>query len=128
LILFTLFVLVGQAACNALRETPPTPQLSLPTIQVTADQVAQSMQQDDFFSTYGLNTLIISGTVSSIDRQANDLIVELKTSVPTRVFCELGNQSSSVHVGDAITVRSVLPNRDVTRRGSDMLIKNCTLL
>jgi hypothetical protein len=101
--------------------------LSLPTLQVTADQVAQSMQQDAFFSTYGLNTLIITGTVSSIDRQANDLIVELKTSVPTRVLCDLGNQSSSVHVGDVMAVISVLPNRDVARQGSDMLIKNCTV-
>ena len=121
--------LILQTGCSALRETPPTPalEMALPTVQVTADQIAQAMDQDAFFSTYAFNALIIRGVVSSIDGQSGALIIALKTSGASRVLCDLGNQNTAVHVGDSITVEAAFPNQDVIRQGADVLIRNCSL-
>jgi hypothetical protein len=124
-----ILLLLNLAGCGLMRQTAPTPggSSALPTLEVSADQIALAMQNDEFFSDYRGDSLIIHGVVSSISQQGNDWVVELKTNIATRVFCNLGNLSVTAQAGDAITVVSDYPNRDVSRQGPDLLIKNCTV-
>jgi hypothetical protein len=120
-------LLANLAACGLLREPLPTPRPTAAAIGVTADQVAQAMEADQFYATYGQTTLLIQGTVASVNQQPNHLILELATRVPTRVLCDLGNQAASAKVGDTITVVSANPERDVSRQASAVMIKNCSI-
>ena len=124
--LLAALALLLLAACGIFRE----PQATLrPTtvVQVTADDVAQAMDEDRFYSTYGQTTLLVRGTVAALDPQPNHFTVTLATGVRTKVLCDLGSQTPSVHVGDVITVRSADPENDVQRQDAAVLIKNCTL-
>jgi hypothetical protein len=96
-------------------------------VRLTADQVAQAMQQDAFFSTYGQNSLLIQGTVVSINRNGSDLIVILDSTVPTKVECDLGNHESAVHVGETITILSENPGSDASRDAGMVLLRNCRI-
>lgn len=122
-------ILTSLAACGARPGAPSTvlPEPTFPVARVTADQVARAMQQDRFFAAYGRSTLLIQGTVSAVDQRGRDLVVELGTSGPARVQCDLGARVSTVRVGDAITVESVNPQRDVSRVGAAVLLRNCTI-
>jgi hypothetical protein len=117
------------AGCGVFLASRPTP-ASVPTwppMQVTADQVAQAMQEDHFYEDYGQSSLFIHGTVSAVSAQNNDAIVELASSIPTKVRCDLGHQAPAVHVGDPITVQAADPETDAIREPSAVLIKNCRL-
>ena len=116
----------GLSACGLLREPLPTARPT-PVVPVTADQVAQAMDADAFYSTYGQTTLLVRGTVSFIDQQPDHLILQFATSGSTAVLCDLGKTSSSVKVGDVVTVRSTNPGQDVARETAAVMIKNCTL-
>lgn len=121
-----LSLVASLSACGLLREPLPTP---VPTtvVRVTADQVAQAMEADEFWTTYGHGALLIQGTVASVNQQPNHFILELATSVPTTVLCDLGKQAASAKVGDTITVESANPEQDVLRQPSAVMIQNCTL-
>ena len=114
------------SACGLLREPLATPQ---PTsvVQVSADQVAQAMDDDRFYATYGKTTLLIQGTVAAIDPQPQHFVLTLATSGSTQVLCDLGNQSAPIKAGDSVTVRSADPENDVARQDSGVLIHNCTI-
>jgi hypothetical protein len=121
-----ILLLGNLAACGLLREPVATPRPT-PVLSVTADQVAQAMSADEFYSTYGQSTLLIRGIVSSVDPQPDHLIVGLATSGSTAVLCDLGNHPPSVNTGDTITVRSANPEQDVSREQSAVMIHNCSL-
>jgi hypothetical protein len=127
--LVVLALLAGLAGCQAQQELPrpiaPTP--TQPTVHVTADEVAQAMQQDAFFSTYGQDSLLIQGTVVSINRNGSDLIVVLDSAVPTKVECDLGSRESTVQVGETITVLSENPGSDASRDAGMVLLRNCRI-
>jgi hypothetical protein len=95
-------------------------------VRVTPDQISQAMQGDHFFSDYNNNILIIQGSVSSIKNSGNTLVVELKTSYPLKVACDLGNQSSSHQVLDEITVSAIAAHAE--RTASAVLLHGCTVL
>ena len=124
-----LVLLAGLAGCGSRQEPAPTvrPLPTFPTAHVTADQVARAMQQDAFFANYGQSSLLIQGTVVSIDRRGNDLIVVLDSTVPTKVACDLGNRSSAVRVGETITVLSANPGGDASRDAGMVLLRNCRI-
>ena len=125
--LVALALLLGAlAACSVFRQALPTP---VPTTvaQVTADQVAQAMDDDEFYSTYGHTTLLIQGTVAALDPQPSHFTLTLDTGVRTKVLCDLGQQTPPIKVGDTVTVRSANPENDVQRQEAAVFIKNCTL-
>jgi hypothetical protein len=125
--LAALAVLLGAlAACSIFREASPTPRPTT-VASVTANQVAQAMDNDEFYSTYGHTTLLIQGTVAALDPQPGHFTVTLDTGVRTKVLCDLGQQTAPVKVGDSITVRSADPENDVQRQNASVFIKNCTL-
>jgi hypothetical protein len=121
-----ILVLICLSACGLLREPLPTPQ---PTsvVQVSADQVAQAMDDDHFYAAYGQTTLLIQGTVAAIDPQPEHFILTLATSGSTQVLCDLGSQVAAIKVGDSVTVRSADPEKDVARQDAGVLIRNCTI-
>ena len=123
LVLLLSFTLAG---CGVLREPSPTP---APTTvaQVTADQVAQAMEADSFYATYGHTTLLVSGTVAGVDPGPGHFIITLGTNETTQVLCDLGGQSPAIKFGDTLTVRSADPENDVLRQNGDVIIQNCTL-
>ncbi len=123
-LLATLALLL--AACSLLREPPATPRPTT-VAQVTADDVAQAMDEDRFYSTYGHTTLLIKGTIAAVDPQPGHLTVTLATSVRTQVLCDLGGLTPSLRVGDVITVRSMDPENDVLRQDAAVFIRNCAL-
>ncbi len=126
-LLAALILLLGPlAACGLFREPLPTPRPTT-VAQVTADDVAQAMDEDRFYSTYGQTTLMVRGTVAALDPQPGHFTVTLATGVRTKVLCDLGGQSPPIHVGDVITVRSADPEHDVQRRDAAVLIQNCAL-
>ncbi len=126
-----IVLVASMAACSLLREpqtvSPPNATLPIvfPTVHATADQVARAMQEDRFFADYGQTTLFIQGTVLSVDKQDNNVIVALETSVPIKVLCDLGDHPTTAHVGDSITVKSDYPQRDASRQSSAVMLKNC---
>jgi hypothetical protein len=125
-----LIAVVCLSACGLVRDTQPTPgpvAPPFPVVHVTADHVARAMEEDRFFSDYGQTTLRIEGTVFSVNRQETDLIIGLDTSVPTKVMCDLGNYFGIIRVGASIIVQSAYPQRDASRQGSVLMLKNCTI-
>ncbi len=119
-------VLVGSTACAALRENIPTPTPAPASLMhVTADQIAQAMHEDHFYSDYGNNVLVILGTVLSVNQQNNDLTVTLNTTPPTGVVCDLGKSTTLLEAGDAVTVTA---RADQALREPDaVLLKNCSI-
>lgn len=121
-----ILLLISLSACGLFREPLPTPRPTT-VAQVTADQVAQAMDDDAFYATYGQTSLLIQGTVAAVDQQTNHFIVTLATGVRTKVQCDLGNKAPAVKVGDTITIRSANPEQDVARQDAAVLIHNCTI-
>jgi hypothetical protein len=119
-------LLICLPACGLLREPLATPR---PTsvVQVSADQVAQAMDDDRFYATYGQTTLLIQGTVAGIDPQPGHFILILATSGSTLVLCDLGNKAAAIKTGDSVTVRSADPEKDIARQDAGVLIRNCTV-
>jgi hypothetical protein len=85
------------------------------------------MQRDEFFANYGHSSLLIQGTVVSIDRHGGDLIVVLDSTVPMKVECDLGNRESAVRVGETLTVLSENPSSDASRDAGMVLLRNCRI-
>ena len=122
-----LAVLAGiLAGCSVFRQATPTPQPTT-VVQITADQAAQAMQGDNFYATYGRNTLLIQGTVAVVDQQPHHLIVTLATGWQTQVLCDLGSQTAAIKPGDTLTLRVPDPENDVLRQDGALFIKNCAL-
>ena len=119
-----LLMFTSLAACGS-RESSTAPQVTsaTPVVHVTAEQIAQAMQDDRFFADYGNTTLVVQGIVSSVTQQNGDVIIRLKTSGPMKVLCHLGNHLPKLTVGDTITVQSADPQRN----GSAVGLWNCSV-
>src|SRR5579859_3286220 len=68
------------AGCSVFRQALPTPRPTT-VAQVTAVQVAQAMNNDEFYSTYGHTTLLVQGTVTAVDPQPAHFTLTLATGV-----------------------------------------------
>ncbi|MGA2821572.1 MAG: hypothetical protein ABSF61_13105 [Anaerolineales bacterium] len=118
-----------RASCGSLREPPSSPpsDFLLPSLHVTADQVASAVQEDRFFSDRGVSTRLVQGTVVSVGERDHDLLAELGTSVPTRIFRDLRNPLPRIQVSDTLKVQSAHPQMDVSRQASGLMIRNCRI-
>ncbi len=122
-LLLLVFIL---SACGVFREQVPTPTPQpADTSSVTADEIAQAMQEDHFYADYRGMTLVIHSTLASLNQQSGEWMLELKTTGSEKVFCDLGHQTTSAQVGDAVTVQS--PGSDAQRDGSAVILGNCVL-
>jgi hypothetical protein len=119
-------VMLSTPACSVLRQQIPTPTMDLARqVHVTADQIAQAMQEDHFYSDYGQNELVVQGTVLSVDDQKNGTTISLATRVSTGVACELGKGATRVKAGDSITVSARADQ--ALREPNAVLLKNCSI-
>lgn len=119
-----LLLLVALPACSlsgVLRRSTPTPV----EVQVTADQIAQAMQEDEFFSDYRGDMLLVTGKVNAVNQKDRDTRLELETSLPTKVVCELGTQTITAKPGDSVTVQAQAAEAE--RAPSAVLLKNCRM-
>jgi len=91
------------------------------TVSVSADQIASAMQGDHFYSDYRNATLVVSGTVTAVTSDGGDTVLELATSIPTKVRCDIGTARTSIRVGAAVTVTS----SDGERVPSAVLLRDC---
>lgn len=94
--------------------------------RITPDQAASAMQGDHFYSDYRENTLMVSGTVSSISKNSNDSLVTFETGSPFKTRCDFGSTAAAVHRGETITILS--EGGSAQRQASAVLLKGCILL
>ncbi len=92
----------------------------------TPNQLATAMQQDDFWSTYRENTLIVGGVVSSVTYNNSTATVGLKTSVPYSLTCDVNNAPNTLKIGETIRILSEAYTAE--REPSGVLLHNCVLL
>ncbi len=94
-------------------------------VHVTAIQIAQDMQQDQFFSTYNHSVLLVEGKVAAVTNQGNNHQIMLETGLPTAVVCDLGAQPANVQIGDVVTVQATAS--DAQRTSSAVELRKCSL-
>ena len=114
-----LLVALIASACGLVSELTVPPH----TVSVSADQIALAMQEDRFFSDYRNAKLLVSGTVADVTSEDGETIIELATSIPTKVRCDLGPSTVAVQVGAPITVTS----SDGERIPDAILLRGCAL-
>lgn len=114
-----LSVALALSACSLVSELSVPPH----TVPVSADQIALAMQEDHFFSDYRNATLVVSGTVASVTSENGDAIIELATSIPTKVRCDLGAGPVAVRVGEPVKVTS----SDGERVPDAVLLRDCAV-
>ena len=127
MILMLALFLVSLSACSlnhVLRAAPATP-LPPISVQVSADQIAAAMQADEFFSDFRSELLLVTGKVSAVNQTGNTTQIELETSLPTKVRCDLSAPASAIKPGDQITVKALAA--DAERAPAAVLLKKCAV-
>jgi hypothetical protein len=122
-----LLLLAGMPACGLnqiLRQGTPVPRPPVEA-KVTADQIAQAMQNDEFYSQYRGNMLLVTGKIHTVNQNGNDTQLELETSLPTKTICDLGTQTALPNPGDQVTVQALAAEAE--RAPSAVLLKNCRI-
>ena len=119
-------LLVVVAACGTLDQPAPAqPAQAAEVRQVSADEIADAMEQDRFYADYGQVTLVVQGTVAAVHPRETATMVRLGTNASTKVLCEVAGQPPKVQVGDAVTVQA--PAASVQRNASMVVLKNCAI-
>jgi hypothetical protein len=93
--------------------------------RVTPDQAATAMKGDHFYSDYGASTLLIKGTVSSVYKTSDDLVVTFQTNSSFKTICDFGNSSAAIQPRDTITALS--EGGSAKRQQSAVLLTNCVI-
>lgn len=94
---------------------------------VTPTQLANAMKQDDFYATYRENTVIFSGTVTSVSSNGSETNVGIKTASSYSLTCDLANGSNQSHkVGD--TRKFAAEAYRANREPAGVLLKGCVVL
>jgi hypothetical protein len=90
--------------------------------KVTPAQLADAMQADDFYSSYGNAGLLFDGTAKSIQRKGNAALVTFATNRPYSVTCQFP-QAPSLKAGDTISVAA--PGGSAERQPHGVLLHDC---
>lgn len=102
-----VILLVAALAYAFGRHTATRQFAQMTTLHVTPDELAQAMQEDRFFADYGGYRLLVHGTVTAVHEGRAGGAVELGTTGPTTVLCELDSQPPSMHPGETTTVSTL---------------------
>ena len=121
-----LIVLVGRFAYSIGQHNA-----SLTVKEATPKQLAEAMQNDNFYGEYPSTMLLVNGKVQSLTNQGGNTLVQFETtnssSALGKVTCNLVNTQATVKVGDSIHILSVA--NDAERRNTaDVFMQNCYLL
>ncbi|MFI5271215.1 MAG: hypothetical protein ACHQT9_04180 [Candidatus Saccharimonadales bacterium] len=90
--------------------------------RVTTSQLADAMQRDDFYSTYGNDAVLFSGKVASVKTQNNASLVTFDTGRPYNVVCQFPKAVSFTN-GRIISVAA--PTGSAERLAHGVLLHNC---
>ncbi len=90
--------------------------------RVTAVQLADAMQQDNFYSTYGDTVVLFSGKVASVKTQGNASLVIFNTGRPYNIVCQF---PKAVSYTNGQTISLVAPAGSAERQPRGVLFHNC---
>ena len=93
--------------------------------RATPDQLANSMQQDTFYSNYRGSTLLIDATIASVTDRAGATIIKLVTTSSLTVLCNLGQAPALTHAGDAVTL--VAEGAAAQRQSAGVFLQGCEI-
>jgi len=93
--------------------------------RASANELAEAMKHDHFFSSYKENTLLVQGIVVSADPKSGGGMVSLRTGSTFSLTCDLGDQPMNVHIGD--TVKVLAEGASAERQPSGVLLRGCTI-
>ena len=91
--------------------------------QTTPNQMANAMQQDDFYSTFRENTLVFHGEVTGASVSGTNTLVTIKTSTAYGVTCELSQNQAKP--GQAYTFAAEAYTAD--RQPMGVLLHHCRI-
>ena len=89
--------------------------------RVTPAEMADAMQQDNFYSNYGGAALLFSGTITSINEKNGMSLAVINTGRPYSVTCQFTTPVSS---GETISIAA--PGGSAERLPQGVLLHNCT--
>ncbi len=90
--------------------------------RVTVGQLADAMQQDHFYTTYGNAALLFRGRVSDTKLHGNTSLVTFTTGRPYDVVCQFP-KSVSYRMGQTISV--IATGGSAVRQASGVLLRSC---
>jgi len=92
--------------------------------RVSVAQMADAMQNDSFYSSYGGAGLLFSGKVASVTKNSNVTLVAFSTNRPYGVTCQFP-ENISAKVGATLSVAA--PGGSAERLTNGVLLHNCLL-
>jgi hypothetical protein len=90
--------------------------------QVGVTQLADAMQQDDFYSTYGDAALLFTGKVAAVKRGTNATLVTFATGRPYSVTCQFP-KTIAARMGQTLSVAA--PGGSADRQTRGVLLHDC---
>jgi hypothetical protein len=93
--------------------------------RATPHQLAEAMKGDHFYSDYGRDALLISGTVASVSRRGGHLIVGFQTESAYGASCVLGTAAVPPAVGATFTMVTV--GQAAERLPTAVLLHDCVV-
>jgi hypothetical protein len=97
------------------------------TIQdATPDQLAAAMQNDQFYSDYNEDTLVVRGLVASLAGDGSGAVLQFQTQSAFTTRCQFDQYPATVHPGDTISV--IAEGATAQRLTSAVLLRGCSLL
>lgn len=91
----------------------------------TPTQLANAMKNDDFYSSYDENTLLVHGVVSSVNKQGSSHIIGLSANSSYKALCDLGNTATVPKEGSTITI--LAEGATAERQTNGVLLKDCII-
>lgn len=95
---------------------------SLGVEKVTAAQLADAMQQDRFYSTYGDTAVLFSAKVASVTTQGDTSLVTFSTGRPYALVCQFP-KAVALRPGQTLSVAA--PAGRAERQKQGVLLHNC---
>lgn len=74
---------------------------------VTSTEAANAMKNDNFYSSYNENVLIIHSKVAAIRNNGNNTVVQLSNNSLFQTFCETSSNVASLKIGQNITITAI---------------------
>jgi hypothetical protein len=90
--------------------------------QVTPTQLADAMQNDHFYSSYGGAALLFSGTVANVQQQNGDSLVRFSAGHTFAVTCQFAG-APKIHAGQKLAVAA--PGGSAERLAKGVLLHGC---
>lgn len=95
-------------------------------VRTTPTVLAQTMLQDEFYSTFRERTVLFTGRVSSITRRGNSAIVTFATKSLYQARCSFDTSQPRLGKGQTITVLS--EGGLAQRQSTAVMLVDCALL